>query len=70
MGPRLEDGRHCSRRYILILVFLGVAGLLDLVGKMAKGEQWNDVRLLSFDLQTVEFAYAQVSGHLSATLIY
>ncbi|EIM79913.1 MED14-domain-containing protein [Stereum hirsutum FP-91666 SS1] len=28
------------------------------VAKMAKEKQWQDVRLLSFDLQTVEFAYA------------
>ncbi|KAA1472975.1 MED14-domain-containing protein [Dentipellis sp. KUC8613] len=28
------------------------------VAKMAKERQWHDVRLLSFDLQTVEFAYA------------
>lgn len=30
------------------------------VAKMAKEKQWQDVRLLSFDLQTVEFAYALV----------
>ncbi|KAG2737234.1 hypothetical protein P692DRAFT_20823867, partial [Suillus brevipes Sb2] len=28
------------------------------VARMAKGKKWPDVRLLSFDLQTVEFAYA------------
>jgi len=28
------------------------------VAQMAKDKKWNDVRLLSFDLQTVEFAYA------------
>jgi hypothetical protein len=27
---------------------------------MAKASSWPDVRLLSFDLQTVEFAYALV----------
>ena len=27
---------------------------------MAKQKSWEDVRLLSFDLQTVEFAYAKV----------
>jgi hypothetical protein len=27
---------------------------------MAKEKQWEDVRLLSFDLQTVEFTYASV----------
>ena len=27
---------------------------------MAKEKQWDDVRLLSFDLQTVEFTYASV----------
>lgn len=27
---------------------------------MAKAKQWEDVRLLSFDLQTVEFTYASV----------
>ncbi|KAG6898139.1 hypothetical protein C0992_004855 [Termitomyces sp. T32_za158] len=29
------------------------------VAQMAKESNWNDVRLLSFDLQTVEFAYAK-----------
>jgi hypothetical protein len=29
---------------------------------MAKETHWEDVRLLSFDLQTVEFAYALVSA--------
>ncbi|KAF9528468.1 mediator complex subunit MED14-domain-containing protein [Crepidotus variabilis] len=29
------------------------------VAQMSKLHQWHDVRLLSFDLQTVEFAYAQ-----------
>lgn len=29
---------------------------------MAKGKKWRDVRLLSFDMQTVEFAYASVSS--------
>lgn len=28
---------------------------------MAKIKKWRDVRLLSFDLQTVEFAYSSVS---------
>src|SRR6266403_3995350 len=30
------------------------------VVNMAKEKQWEDVRLLSFDLQTVEFTYASV----------
>ena len=30
---------------------------VSLVAQMASKKQWNDVRLLSFDLQTVEFAY-------------
>lgn len=30
------------------------------VAQMAKVKKWDDVRLLSFDLQTVEFAYAKV----------
>jgi hypothetical protein len=30
------------------------------VVNMAKEKQWEDVRLLSFDLQTVKFAYAPV----------
>ncbi|KAG1762429.1 mediator complex subunit MED14-domain-containing protein [Suillus occidentalis] len=40
------------------------------VARMAKGKKWPDVRLLSFDLQTVEFAYASVSStvHLSNNL--
>ncbi|KAJ3571005.1 hypothetical protein NP233_g4045 [Leucocoprinus birnbaumii] len=29
------------------------------VGQMSKGKKWPDIRLLSFDLQTVEFAYAE-----------
>ncbi|KXN90150.1 Mediator of RNA polymerase II transcription subunit 14 [Leucoagaricus sp. SymC.cos] len=29
------------------------------VGQMSKENKWQDIRLLSFDLQTVEFAYAQ-----------
>lgn len=33
---------------------------LYLVAKMAKDFNWSDVHLLSFDLQTVEFAYASV----------
>ena len=36
---------------------------VDVVGQMAKDKKWNGVRLLSFDLQTVEFAYAEV-GYL------
>jgi mediator of RNA polymerase II transcription subunit 14 len=30
------------------------------VSQMAKAKRWNDVRLLSFDLQTVEFTYTNV----------
>jgi mediator of RNA polymerase II transcription subunit 14 len=30
------------------------------VAQMGKNKKWSDVRLLSFDLQTVEFAYAAV----------
>jgi hypothetical protein len=33
---------------------------------MAKEKQWDDVKLLSFDLQTVEFTYASVR----ITIIY
>ena len=33
---------------------------LSLVAQMGKNKRWNDVRLLSFDLQTVEFAYTAV----------
>jgi mediator of RNA polymerase II transcription subunit 14 len=39
---------------------------------MAKDKTWNDVRLLSFDLQTVEFAYAPVwipYLHISNTIL-
>ena len=32
---------------------------------MAKETKWHDVRLLSFDLQTVEFSYAHVRVILS-----
>ena len=36
-------------------------GLITLiVAQMSKQKKWKDVRLLSFDLQTVEFAYAEV----------
>jgi hypothetical protein len=31
------------------------------VAQMAKIKKWRDVRLLSFDLQTVEFAYSSAS---------
>lgn len=31
-----------------------------IVARMAKVRNWYDVRLLSFDLQTVEFSYASV----------
>ena len=34
--------------------------VLRIVARMAKVRSWHDVRLLSFDLQTVEFAYAAV----------
>jgi len=34
------------------------------VAQMAKQKQWNGVRLLSFDLQTVEFAYSKVGTRL------
>ena len=30
------------------------------VARMGKEKQWPDVRLISFDLQTVEFAYSGV----------
>lgn len=30
------------------------------VAQMSKQKKWKDVRLLSFDLQTVEFTYAEV----------
>ena len=39
-----------------------------IVAQMSKRGTWHDVRLLSFDLQTVEFAYAQVL-HLSFTSV-
>lgn len=35
---------------------------------MAKKKQWKDVRLLSFDLETVEFAYALVCTSLLRTV--
>ena len=31
------------------------------VAQMSKGKTWQDVQLLSFDLQTVEFTYAKVN---------
>jgi mediator of RNA polymerase II transcription subunit 14 len=34
------------------------------VAQMAENTQWSDVRLLSFDLQTVQFVYAQVCDFL------
>lgn len=34
--------------------------MFHVVAQMSKQLPWRDVRLLSFDLQTVEFAYAQV----------
>ena len=38
----------------------GCADVGGVVVNMAKAKQWEDVRLLSFDLQTVEFTYASV----------
>jgi hypothetical protein len=38
------------------------------VGQMAKDKKWDGVRLLSFDLQTVEFAYSEV-GYIIPTAI-
>lgn len=35
------------------------------VAQMTKVKGWHDIRLLSFDLQTVEFAYAQVSFRIA-----
>ena len=40
---------------------------VDTVAQMSKEKKWNDVRLLSFDLQTVEFAYSSVSLSSSST---
>jgi hypothetical protein len=37
---------------------------------MAKEKQWEDVRLLSFDLQTVEFIYASVRITLSSCILF
>ena len=36
---------------------------------MSRKYKWNDVRLLSFDLQTVEFAYASVRGSVLLLLV-
>lgn len=37
--------------------------IVDAVAQMAKAKKWRDVRLLSFDLQTVEFVYSSASHH-------
>ena len=39
---------------------------IAVVAQMAKVKGWDDVRLVSFDLQTVEFAYAEVHSFLLA----
>lgn len=58
MCPRwlllLAKVRHNANQQIGLLTCRAVA-------RMAKVRKWHDVRLLSFDLQTVEFAYASVA---------
>jgi hypothetical protein len=58
MCPRwlllLAKVRHNADRRKHLLICRAVA-------RMAKVRNWHDVRLLSFDLQTVEFAYASVA---------
>lgn len=67
MGERVQDRGHRARRYAYNLSFIQFC--LDaraVVVNMAKEKQWDDVKLLSFDLQTVEFTYASVR----ITIIY
>ena len=65
MGEGFEDGSHCSGRLVhktLYLIFFLTAAELtppSVVAEMGAKNRWDDVRLLSFDLQTVEFAYAE-----------
>src|SRR6266478_2551798 len=62
-----RSGRMC-RRWLLLLakvcrqirLAIGLLNAGHAVARMAKVRSWHDVRLLSFDLQTVEFAYAAV----------
>lgn len=39
------------------------------VAQMSRRASWDDVRLLSFDLQTVEFTYAQVCSVLKGKIV-
>lgn len=60
VGAGVEDGGHCPREYVRIFLPLCYASdeRDDAVAQMSTKRKWTDVRLLSFDLQTVEFAYA------------
>jgi hypothetical protein len=63
-----RSGRACRRSFSLLVKvrFFSAHVVFErwaygsLVVNMAKAKQWEDVRLLSFDLQTVEFTYASV----------
>lgn len=45
---------------VLGVLILLIPFFLFQVSQMAKAKKWDDVRLLSFDLQTVEFTYMTV----------
>lgn len=62
MGEGVQDGGDRPRGWDtpLRLVRL-LTNIFDAVAQMAKIKRWRDVRLLSFDLQTVEFAYSSAS---------
>lgn len=61
MGERVQDRGHRARRYAYISPLVqSRPDTRALVVNMAKEKQWDDVKLLSFDLQTVEFTYASV----------
>ena len=61
MGERVQDRSHRARRYAYISPLFSSVLTHAVVVNMAKEKQWEDVKLLSFDLQTVEFTYASVS---------
>ena len=62
MGEGFKGRRYRSTRLASRLVSLSLSADWgsSLVSTMPKLRGWTDVRLLSFDLQTVEFAYSRV----------
>ena len=63
MGTGIKDGCHRPRECVCFILALLLLTTF-VVARMGKEKKWQDVRLLSFDLQTVEFAYAGVGVSL------